>query len=197
MRVASRVGSAPMSPATEGTPARRRTAKSQNATTAVRQRREPRCFGDGSDGEAIGRDGQGFWSITRYSYRDLGSYTFRVTTSRAVPFEPNHVVARAYRYLSVPIRARREVGSTDTPSVRIEVRVELKPGVMDAEAESIEKSLSLLGIPSVRHVTTARIYDLEFTNVEEAEAKRLADEAVERLLANPVIHRVTVRPLSA
>ena len=89
------------------------------------------------------------------------------------------------------------VGTTGSSPVRIEVRVELKPGVLDAEAESIEKSLGLLGIPSVRHVTTARIYDLEFADVPETEARRLADEAVERLLANPVIHRVSMRPLPA
>lgn len=81
-------------------------------------------------------------------------------------------------------------------SVRIEVRVELKPGVLDAEAESIEKTLVLLGIPSVRGVTTARVYDLEFSGVDETEARRLADQAVDRLLANPVIHRVTVTPRS-
>jgi len=80
-------------------------------------------------------------------------------------------------------------------AVRIEVRVELKSGVVDAEAESIEKSLSLLGIPSVRHVTTARVYDLEFTGVDRSEAERLAGDAVDRLLANPVIHRVSVRSL--
>jgi phosphoribosylformylglycinamidine synthase subunit PurS len=85
----------------------------------------------------------------------------------------------------------------DPRSVRIEVRVELKPGVMDAEAVSIEKSLGLLGIASVRHVTTARVYDLEFSGVSAADARRLADEAVDRLLANPVIHRVTVRPVPA
>lgn len=84
---------------------------------------------------------------------------------------------------------------TDPPSIRMEVRVELKPGVMDAEAVSIEKSLGLLGIASVHHVTTARIYDIEFENVTLLEAKRLADEAVDRLLANPVIHRVTVQPV--
>jgi phosphoribosylformylglycinamidine synthase subunit PurS len=78
--------------------------------------------------------------------------------------------------------------------MRWEVRVELKPGVMDAEAESIAKSLVLLGIPQVRHVSTARIYDLEFENVDPQEAERLAHDAVDRLLANPVIHRVTVRP---
>ena len=79
-------------------------------------------------------------------------------------------------------------------SLRFEVRVELKPGVLDAEGESVEKSLGLLGIAGVRRVTTARIYDLEFTGVTSAEAHRRTEEAVDRLLANPVIHRVTVRP---
>ena len=79
-------------------------------------------------------------------------------------------------------------------SVWLEVRVELKPGVLDAEGESVQKSLGLLGISGVRHVATARIYDLEFTDVTAAEAHRRAEEAVDRLLANPVIQRVTIRP---
>ena len=83
------------------------------------------------------------------------------------------------------------------PSICVEVRVELKEGVLDAEALSIEKSLGLLGIPAVHRVTTARIYDLEFSNVTAGEAERLAGVAVERLLANPVIHRVTVRPVGS
>jgi phosphoribosylformylglycinamidine synthase PurS subunit len=79
-------------------------------------------------------------------------------------------------------------------SARFEIRVELKAGVLDAEADSIEKSLGLLGIPGVAHVATARIYDIEFHGLSAAEARRRAQEAVDRLLANPVIHRVTVRP---
>jgi phosphoribosylformylglycinamidine synthase subunit PurS len=79
----------------------------------------------------------------------------------------------------------------------MEVRIELKPGVMDAEAASVEKSLGLLGLASVPRVTTARVYDLVFEGISETEAHRLADEAVERLLANPVIHRVSVRPVPA
>jgi phosphoribosylformylglycinamidine synthase PurS subunit len=78
-------------------------------------------------------------------------------------------------------------------TVRIEVRVELKPGVVDAEADSIERSLGLLGIKGVRRVRTARIYDLEFERVSPSEGERLAREAVDRLLANPVIHRVDIR----
>ncbi|MGC2360208.1 MAG: phosphoribosylformylglycinamidine synthase subunit PurS [Thermoplasmata archaeon] len=91
---------------------------------------------------------------------------------------------------------RVEGTSLDLPSrsVRLEVRVELKPGVLDAEGESVEKSLGLLGIAGVRHVATARIYDLEFVDVTPTEAHRRAEEAVDRLLANPVIHRVSIRP---
>ncbi|MCI4372874.1 MAG: phosphoribosylformylglycinamidine synthase subunit PurS [Thermoplasmata archaeon] len=84
--------------------------------------------------------------------------------------------------------------STSGRVVKMEVRIELKPGVLDAEAESVEKSLSLLGLATVPKVGTARIYDLEFRGVSATEAKRLSQEAIDRLLANPVIHRVTLRP---
>ena len=84
---------------------------------------------------------------------------------------------------------------TGDRTLRVEIRVELKPGVMDPEAETVGKSLTLLGIVPVTRVTTARVYVLEFTNVDRTRADSLAREAVERLLANPVIHRVTVTPL--
>ena len=76
----------------------------------------------------------------------------------------------------------------------VEVRVELKPGVFDAEADSVRKSLGLLGISHVVAVSTARVYRIAFEGVDGAEAERLAARAVDRLLANPVIHRVTVGP---
>jgi phosphoribosylformylglycinamidine synthase PurS subunit len=74
--------------------------------------------------------------------------------------------------------------------------VELKSGILDAEAESVQKSLTLLGIPSLHRVTMARIYDLEFDGLTRDEAEARAQEAVDRLLANPVIHRVELRPAS-
>ncbi|MCI4370160.1 MAG: phosphoribosylformylglycinamidine synthase subunit PurS [Thermoplasmata archaeon] len=82
-----------------------------------------------------------------------------------------------------------------TAIATVEVRVEFKPGVLDPEAASIEKSLGLLGIPDVAHVRTARVYRLEFAGIPLAEAERLAARAVDRLLANPVIHRVTITPV--
>jgi len=79
-------------------------------------------------------------------------------------------------------------------SRRVEVRVELKPEVQDAEAESVAHALGLLGVASIRKVRIARIYDLEFEGVDAAEAERRARDAVDRLLANPVVHRVAIRP---
>jgi len=79
---------------------------------------------------------------------------------------------------------------------RVEVRVELKAGILDAEAESILKSLRLLGLASLDGVSTARIYELDFSGLTEAEARSRAQEAVDRLLANPVIHRVSIRPIA-
>ena len=86
------------------------------------------------------------------------------------------------------------MASLRAPSSRVEVRVELKPEVADAEAESVTRSLGLLGITSIRKVRIARLYDLEFEGADAAEAERRAREAVDRLLANPVIHRVSIRP---
>jgi phosphoribosylformylglycinamidine synthase PurS subunit len=77
----------------------------------------------------------------------------------------------------------------------VEVRVELKPGVFDAEADSIAKSLKLLGIEGLSEVGTARLYRLTFSGASPEEARARAERAVDRLLANPVIHRVAIVPV--
>ncbi|MGI0053787.1 MAG: phosphoribosylformylglycinamidine synthase subunit PurS [Thermoplasmata archaeon] len=81
---------------------------------------------------------------------------------------------------------------TDRGSTTVEVRVELKPGILDAEAESIEKSLRLLGVSDLEGVRTARIYSLSFSGIEPKEARSRAGRAVDQLLANPVVHRVAL-----
>jgi phosphoribosylformylglycinamidine synthase PurS subunit len=79
----------------------------------------------------------------------------------------------------------------------IDVRVELKPGILDAEAENIHKTLGLLGLTELSAVTTARVYALRFDGVTLARAMELAARAVDQLLANPVVHRVVVAPRAA
>jgi phosphoribosylformylglycinamidine synthase subunit PurS len=84
---------------------------------------------------------------------------------------------------------------TESRGVRFEIRVELKPGILDAEAESIQKALGLLGIDGVTAVTTARVYTLTFSTATSEEGRQRAQLAVDRLLANPVVHRVSIGEL--
>ena len=69
----------------------------------------------------------------------------------------------------------------------VDVRVVLKKGILDAEAETVRKSLNLLGI-GVSGVETAKVYTLLIESEEEKMAKRVAEEACSKLLANPVIN---------
>ena len=82
--------------------------------------------------------------------------------------------------------------AASVPRMTVEIRVELKAGILDAEAESVHKSLGLLGIGPVTSVRTAKVFVLDLPDADREKAEAIAREAVDRLLANPVIHRVHV-----
>ncbi len=69
---------------------------------------------------------------------------------------------------------------------QVEVRIELKPGVIDAEGETVQKSLKLLGYP-VGGVRTVRVYVIDVEADSRKDAEKKIDGACKKLLANPVI----------
>ena len=73
----------------------------------------------------------------------------------------------------------------------IEVRITLKPGILDPEARAIQHALADLGFPTTR-ISTARIFSISMEAADRAEAEKKARQMCERLLANPVIHRYEV-----
>ncbi len=72
-----------------------------------------------------------------------------------------------------------------------EVRIELKPGVIDAEGETIHKSLKLLSYPVV-NVNTVKVYVITLEADSSEDAKKEIDGACRRLLANPVIQNYSI-----
>ncbi len=76
----------------------------------------------------------------------------------------------------------------------IEIKVRLKPGVLDAEGKNVQKSLELLGVPA-QSVSAVKTYWITFERPDEAAALEAANEACRRLLANPVVHDYTIRVL--
>jgi phosphoribosylformylglycinamidine synthase PurS subunit len=73
----------------------------------------------------------------------------------------------------------------------VEVRITLKPGILDPEARAIQRALADLGFPTTR-LSTARIFSISMEAGDRAAAEAKARQMCERLLANPVIHRYEV-----
>ncbi len=74
--------------------------------------------------------------------------------------------------------------------VRVEVR--LKPGFHDPEGMTVKSCLQDLGIKSVVNVESGRIYYLYIDCSAPEEARKIAEIACEKLLANPVKDTYTI-----
>lgn len=69
----------------------------------------------------------------------------------------------------------------------VEIDVKLKKGLLNPEANTIERSLGLLGYKNVSEFDTKRAFVMKLEAPDKDEAKRQADEMCKRMLVNPVI----------
>jgi phosphoribosylformylglycinamidine synthase subunit PurS len=70
---------------------------------------------------------------------------------------------------------------------KAKVAVSFKTGVLDPEAQAIERSLAGLGFAEVRGVRRTKLIELEIGARDHTEAERQVRAMCEKLLANPVI----------
>jgi phosphoribosylformylglycinamidine synthase len=71
--------------------------------------------------------------------------------------------------------------------MRALVFVTLKPSVFDPQGKIVTDALHTLGFPSVRDVRQGKYFELDLEAETVDEARQLASEAADKLLANPVI----------
>ncbi len=71
--------------------------------------------------------------------------------------------------------------------MRARVFVTLKPSVFDPQGHTIADALHSLGYGSVEDVRQGKYFELNLKTNEPGEAKALAAEVADKLLANPVI----------
>jgi phosphoribosylformylglycinamidine synthase subunit PurS len=71
--------------------------------------------------------------------------------------------------------------------MRARVFVTLKPSVFDPQGTTVTEALHTLGYSAVRDVRQGKYFELDIDASGEDEARRLAAEAAEKLLSNPVI----------
>ena len=71
--------------------------------------------------------------------------------------------------------------------MRARVFVMLKPSVFDPQGTTVAEALHTLGYASVSAVRQGKYFELDIDAKTEDEARRIASEAADKLLANPVI----------
>lgn len=72
--------------------------------------------------------------------------------------------------------------------MRARVLVELKPGMLDPEGQTIGRSLQQLGFDEVEEVHVGKVIELDLDTDDEDAARKRVDEMCRTLIANPVIH---------
>lgn len=81
--------------------------------------------------------------------------------------------------------------------MRVRVLVTPKEGVLDPRGRAIQRSLGELGYDAVSDVRTGQVIHLELATSDPDEARRLAREMCEKLLANPVIESYELELVSS
>jgi phosphoribosylformylglycinamidine synthase subunit PurS len=76
--------------------------------------------------------------------------------------------------------------------MRARVFVTLKPSVFDPQGRTIADALQSLGYGTVEDVRQGKYFELDLATAEASEARRLAAEVADRVLANPVIESYRV-----
>lgn len=71
--------------------------------------------------------------------------------------------------------------------MRARVFVTLKPSVFDPQGKTIADALHSLGYANVADVRQGKYFELDLETSEAAQAKKLATEVADKVLANPVI----------
>ncbi len=67
------------------------------------------------------------------------------------------------------------------------IHVTLKNGILDPQGKTVQHALGNLGLAQIGEVRVGKLIELRFGEVSPDEARRLSEEACQRLLANPVI----------
>jgi len=80
--------------------------------------------------------------------------------------------------------------------MRARVFVTLKPSVFDPQGTTVAEALHSLGFTAVKDVRQGKYFELDLDASSAEDARRLAAEAADKLLANPVIesYRIEVAP---
>ena len=99
----------------------------------------------------------------------------------------------------MPATAARPAKAAAARTVKANVYVTLKPGLLDAQGKTIRSALTALGFAGVADVRVGKYLEIELARHSTAAAQQDVERMCAKLLANPVIetYRVELHHASA
>lgn len=76
--------------------------------------------------------------------------------------------------------------------MKARIHISLKNGVLDPQGKAIETALHGLGFETAQNVRQGKMIELDVEAANEAEAKTIAEQMCQKLLANPVMEKYTI-----
>jgi phosphoribosylformylglycinamidine synthase len=75
---------------------------------------------------------------------------------------------------------------------KAKIRITLRKDILDVQGKTVEHALHQIRYPMLGNVRIGKYVTLDVDAPNEVEAKKLAEEASEKLIANPIIEDYTV-----
>jgi len=73
--------------------------------------------------------------------------------------------------------------------MKVRILVSLKDSVLDPQGQTVRNALHTLGYSSVQDVRQGKVFEVDLSGVDKAEAERLVPEIAGKVLANMVIEK--------
>ena len=73
--------------------------------------------------------------------------------------------------------------------MKVRILVSLKDSVLDPQGQTVRNALHTLGYASVQDVRQGKVFEVDLSGVNKAEAERLVPEIAGKVLANMVIEK--------
>jgi phosphoribosylformylglycinamidine synthase PurS subunit len=73
--------------------------------------------------------------------------------------------------------------------MKVRILVSLKDSVLDPQGQTVRNALHTLGYASIQDVRQGKVFEVDLSGVDKAEAERLVPEIAGKVLANMVIEK--------
>ncbi len=75
--------------------------------------------------------------------------------------------------------------------MKVRVLVSFKDSVLDPQGQTVKNALHTLGYKNISDVRQGKVFEIDITDISEADIKSIIPEISNKVLANPIIEKFT------